>query len=113
MGYKKGESGNPKGRPKKGTALTDLLEAHLDKEKFIKKLCDLAIEDGNVAAFKEILERLDGRVVQKQIIRNLTGIEELDNATDDELQALADEYGKDIQEIRSRQESTTGKKSEK
>ena len=57
-----GWSGGP-GRPKKGTALTDILNAKLDKE----ELADLLIgkaRGGDVVALKYIYDRIDGRPVE-------------------------------------------------
>lgn len=63
--FQPGQSGNPNGRPKKGKTLTDILEKKLDKEKFVLELIDLA-ETGNMAAIKEILERIEGKVADRQ-----------------------------------------------
>ena len=62
--WKKGQSGNPKGRPKKGETLTDLLREKLSKEEFIEKEIDLAMQ-GDPAARKQIWERLDGKVKEQ------------------------------------------------
>jgi hypothetical protein len=60
---------NRKGRPKKGTALTDILNYKLDqktgdgkfrREVVAEKLIELA-EGGDVAAIKYIMDRVDGR----------------------------------------------------
>jgi hypothetical protein len=61
--WKPGESGNANGRPRKGHTLTDLIEARLDKEAFVQRVIGLAME-GNMAAIKEIFERIDGKVTQ-------------------------------------------------
>jgi hypothetical protein len=69
-------SGDPRinriGRPKKGTALTDILDFKLDqkdndkkfqREIIAEKLIDLA-KNGNIVAIKYIFDRLDGMPTQ-------------------------------------------------
>lgn len=72
-GFMPGKSGNPSGRPK-GTfslekRLRMILEAHDEKEG--RELALAAIKhakDGNAAYFKQIIDRIDGPVVEKQDI---------------------------------------------
>jgi hypothetical protein len=69
--WRPGQSGNPKGRPPKGVALTDLLRAKLDdidpvtgrnlRELMVEKLSILALA-GDLDAMKVILDRTDGKV---------------------------------------------------
>lgn len=70
MGWKKGESGNPHGRPKKGNTLTEVLLELAElkregddkprKEMLAAKLWDIAIE-GDTVAIKYIYDRIDGK----------------------------------------------------
>ena len=73
--WKKGVSGNPRGRPKRKDRLTDLLREELKKicptdpekrswgELLVRGLVHLALK-GNLQAFKEILDRHDGKGAQ-------------------------------------------------
>lgn len=73
--WKKGISGNPKGRPKKQDSLTHLLREEIKKicpadrerrtwqELIILATLQLAMK-GNGTALKEIWERLDGKTLQ-------------------------------------------------
>lgn len=56
---------NRKGRPKKGNTISDLIEKKLDKVSFVESLIGLA-KKGNFQAIKEIIERIDGKVADKQ-----------------------------------------------
>ena len=94
MGFRENpENINRKGRPKKGTTLTDILEKHLSKRKkigeytkenkewVIKALIELAIEHkvicpycqktfihgGDLAALKYIFDRTDGKPTESII----------------------------------------------
>ncbi|MCH7805098.1 MAG: hypothetical protein IH937_13590 [Acidobacteria bacterium] len=74
--WKKGQSGNLKGRPKKADCLTTLMREELekvdpkDKEKRThKELVVIATielaKEGNSTALKEVWERMDGKVKEK------------------------------------------------
>ena len=75
--WKKGTSGNPRGRPKKQDCLTELLREEIkkicpaDREKrtwkqlIVRATLQLAMK-GNATALKEVWERLDGKVIQTE-----------------------------------------------
>lgn len=63
--FLKGAIANPTGRPKKGTALTDVMSEILEsdpllKEKIIRKLLDGAV-NGDISFIREVLDRIDGK----------------------------------------------------
>jgi hypothetical protein len=67
--FRPGKSGNPSGRPKR-QRLTDLLLDALDEvdeegrsvaSRIVAKWLDLILVDGDVAALKELLVRVEGR----------------------------------------------------
>jgi hypothetical protein len=68
--YKKGECGNPNGRPKKGQAITEILNFELDeldaekniliRHRIAQKLIELA-EGGDLQAIRYIFDRVDGK----------------------------------------------------
>ena len=74
-GWKKGESGNPKGRQPIHECLTSLLKIEIEKtcpdddsgrswkERIVLATMRLAMQ-GNAAALREIWERLDGKIPQ-------------------------------------------------
>src|ERR1035437_10350153 len=73
--WKKGTSGNPRGRPKKEDCLTNLLREEIQKicpadrekrtwkELVVRATLQLAMK-GNATALKEVWERLDGKTLQ-------------------------------------------------
>lgn len=66
--WQPGESGNPNGRPPKGTAITDVMRQMLEEKPEIKralmsKLLEMAIK-GDLAAIREVIDRMDGRAKQ-------------------------------------------------
>jgi hypothetical protein len=72
--WKKGQSGNPNGRPPKGHSITDAMKAVLEgnpktKQDFVKKILGFAMQ-GDMTAAKMIWNYMDGMPVQRN---ELTG----------------------------------------
>jgi len=73
MPFAKGQSGNPGGRPKDkpfADALRMELKAAGDDRKALRKIARALIakaEDGNLAAIREIADRLDGKVTTTDV----------------------------------------------
>ena len=101
MPFSKGTSGNPGGRPKIGTAMTDLLRKELNKRdadkvqlktKVVKTLIDKAI-DGDPACLKYVIDRLDGRpteTITASVHGNIIDIETVKKKLEE---ALLNDYG--------------------
>jgi hypothetical protein len=77
--WKPGESGNPKGRPPKEEAVTDILRNTVDKQALVNKLIELAL-NGDKTALTYCIDRLDGkpRETVHQMIENLPEVVEVD-----------------------------------
>lgn len=75
--WKKGTSGNPRGRPRKQDCLTTLLQEEIQKicpadrenrtwkHLIVRATLQLAMK-GNATALKEVWDRLDGKVLQTE-----------------------------------------------
>ena len=61
--WKPGQSGNPKGRPKKGETVTDAIRDKIGPELLAEKLLEL-VEAGDLAAIKYATDRQDGRPIE-------------------------------------------------
>jgi hypothetical protein len=81
MPWKPGQSGNPNGRPKKEFAFkTAIIQALRVKgpdgvpyrRRIARKLVELA-DQGNIEAIKILLERVDGKVVERREIAGPEG----------------------------------------
>lgn len=101
--WRKGQSGNPKGRAKKGKTFTDILAKHGNKkdveiegeekkmsrkEALARIMWDMALKERDIAAIKYIYDRIDGKPVQA-----FTGdVEVTGNITMEDLHREADEW---------------------
>lgn len=90
--WKKGQSGNPKGRPKGAISISSLLKKVLDRKITVKEIeltgekdCKKKVQEliamklasealnGNVQAAKEIFDRIEGKSVQGMKISGADG----------------------------------------
>lgn len=83
--WRDGMSGNPNGRPKKGTTLTEVLKELLDvrdksnhktrKELIVETIIKLALE-GNIPAIRFVWAYIDGLPLQRQEIIEVADTEQ-------------------------------------
>jgi hypothetical protein len=90
--FKKGQSGNPGGRPK-GRSLTAALRELVQQEHNGRQILDLIAErivrealSGKYPFAREVLERLDGRTTERVEVENRSW---LDQVSDEEFVRLA------------------------
>lgn len=91
--FKKGQSGNPRGRPKGSMTLTGFLRKALwegDAER-AKRIIDAMItkaEEGDISHIREILNRIDGKVLEKTetdgTVRVVVTYQDTNDGTDDQ-----------------------------
>lgn len=88
--FKKGQSGNPTGRPKGSVSITARLRKILMDENEAEDLARAILKeakDGNASVIKEILNRLEGAVVQS-VAMNVKTEADLSGITTEELAAI-------------------------
>lgn len=78
MSWKKGQSGNPKGRPK--SAVKDLVRMHPQRNELVQKLFDVAMDDADkrqVSAWRILLPKMvpDLKAMQMEVEqKQITGV---------------------------------------
>ena len=97
--WKPGQSGNPSGRPKKGTALAEVLREYLNEEvdtpngkllrssAFIRAVYAKAIKGGD-AAQRLIMQYIDGMPVQTIKTQEIKDDDKFDKLTEDQIAKL-------------------------
>jgi hypothetical protein len=81
--FPKGVSGNPGGR-KPGASITALIGKYASNEE-VARVAAVMILSGNVPILQDYLNRTEGKPIERQQVRHMTGFEELDSLTDEEL----------------------------
>jgi len=81
--WKKGESGNPKGRPKGSVSIVEALKNKLEEvpdgqkktylELLVLRYMKNAVQDGDSRLIRDLINRVDGMPMQKQEITGKDG----------------------------------------
>lgn len=103
MSWKKGQSGNSKGRPRSGHSLADAIRRKVDPEQFVEELLKIAAtspsDQTRLRAMEMLMERGWKKPAQTIEVGPVTDYDEL---SDEELQALEEETVAELADVEAR-----------